>query len=156
MATKSRSRVSRFTSATFICCRRSWRIEHLSMIICTQVSLIILSFHCYHPHLTTCHLSPSLLTPMSVVSALSTFQDKFSISTSSCACWYSNCDGDMCGGTREGGRHQIYQMLTRSACTAYQWLSISLHEVSIRVGILQCISALYIVCVRRWEITFVQ
>ena len=100
----------------------------------------------HHPHSSpptlTPHPPPSLLTPMSVVSALSTFQDKFSISTSSCACWYSNCD-DVCGG---GRGHQIYQMLTRSGCTAYQWLSISLHEVSIWVGILQCIAALYSMC----------
>ena len=107
----------------------------------------------HHPHFPpitlTPHPSPSLLTPMSVVSALSTFQDKFSISTSSCACWYSNCDGDVCGGGREGGRGKEpsnLSMLAHSICTAYQWLSTSLHEVSIRVGILQCIAALYSMC----------
>ena len=54
------------------------------------------------------------------------------------------------GGRRWGGGGEEVSNLSTLACTAYmtyQWLPISLHEVSIWVSIFQCVAALYSVCV---------
>jgi len=44
-----------------------------------------------YPLSIQCVTRVQVLTPLSVISALSTFHDKFSTSASSWACWYSNC-----------------------------------------------------------------
>ena len=54
--------------------------------------------------------------PRSVVSARSTFHDRFSISASSCACWYSNCP---CGNTKTN--KQTIETPSRNLAALVRW-----------------------------------
>ena len=74
------------------------------------------------------------LTAMSVVSALSIFHDRFSISNSNWACWYSNC--------RESDEKKTEVSIHSQIDDTHQRFPVPLHVVGIRVGELECVSRL--------------